>query len=58
MARTKKEQAEQDLELADVWADPPVEEIGSAVRTISNEAYLRELATLQIELVKLQEWIR
>jgi len=58
MPKTKKEQAEQSVELAEVWADPPVEEIGSPVRTISNKAYLRELATLEIELVKLQEWIR
>ena len=58
MPKTKKEQAEQSVELADVWPDPPVEEIGSPVRTISNKACLRELAALEIELVKLQEWIR
>jgi polyphosphate kinase len=58
MVKTKKEQAQEDLELADVWADPPVETIGSAVRTISNKAYLRELSILQVELVKLQEWIK
>ncbi len=58
MVKTKKEQAQEDLELADVWADPPVDTLGSPVRTISNKAYLRELANLQVELVKLQEWIR
>ncbi len=58
MPRTRTEQREQSRELAHVWSDPPVEEIGSAVRTISNKAYLRELAVLQIELVKLQEWIK
>src|SRR5204863_17963 len=55
---TKSQQREENVELAEVWADPPVEEIGSGVRTISNKAYLRELAALQVELVKLQEWIR
>ncbi len=58
MARTRDEQQQQSTELADVWADPPVEEIGSAVRTLSNKAYLRELAILQVELVKQLEWIK
>ncbi len=58
MPKSRVEQHKQSVELAEVWADPPVEEIGSAVRTISNKAYLRELAVLQVELVKLQEWIK
>jgi polyphosphate kinase 2 len=58
MPKTKKAQREESVQLADVWADPPVEELGSAARTISNKDYLRELAVLQVELVKLQEWIR
>ncbi len=58
MAKSKAEQQEQDRELAHVWSDPHVEEIGSAVRTLSNKVYLRELATLQVELVKLLEWIK
>lgn len=58
MAKSKAEQRKQDVELAEVWSDPPVEEIGSSVRTLSNKAYLRELATLQIELVKQLEWIK
>jgi polyphosphate kinase 2 len=58
MVRTKAEQREQSVELADVWSDPPTEEIGSAARTISNKVYLRELARLQVELVKLLEWIK
>jgi polyphosphate kinase 2 len=58
MPKSRKKQREQNVELADVWADPNVEEIGSRVRTISNKAYLSELATLQVELVKLQEWIK
>jgi len=58
MAKSKAEQHEQSVELADVWSDPPVEEIGSQVFTLSNKAYLRELAVLQIELVKLLEWVK
>ncbi len=58
MPKSKAEQRAQSEELAHVWADPPTEEIGAAVRTIANKAYLRELARLQIELVKLQEWVK
>ena len=58
MAKSKAEQHEQSVELADVWSDPPVEEIGSPTRTLSNKAYLRELASLQVELVKQLEWIK
>jgi polyphosphate kinase 2 len=58
MPKSKAEQEQQSVELADVWSDPPVEELGATVRTLSNKVYLRELSTLQIELVKLQEWIR
>ena len=58
MAKSKAQQRKQDVELAQVWSDPHVEEIGSTVRTLSNKAYLRELATLQVELVKQLEWIK
>ncbi|MEX1173657.1 MAG: polyphosphate kinase 2 [Chloroflexota bacterium] len=58
MAKSKAEQRKLDVELADVWSDPPVEEIGSSVRTLPNKVYLRELATLQVELVKQLEWIK
>jgi polyphosphate kinase 2 len=58
MPKDKREQREQSVELAHVWSDPPVEEIGAPARTLSNKAYLRELATLQIELVKMLEWIK
>jgi polyphosphate kinase len=58
MPKTRNEQRAQSRELANVWSDPPVEEIGSPVRTLSNKVYLRELATLQVELVKLLEWIK
>ena len=54
----RAQQAQQSVELADVWADPPVEELGSPARTLSNKEYLKELSILQVELVKLQEWIK
>jgi polyphosphate kinase 2 len=58
MAKSKAGQRQHSVELADVWADPPVEEIGSSGRTLSNKAYLHELALLQVELVKQLEWIK
>ncbi len=36
----------------------PVEEVAASTRTIKNKVYLAELGRLQIELVKLQEWIK
>jgi polyphosphate kinase 2 len=62
-ARTKPAKAgqgetSQEIELADVWSDPPVETEPSKVKPISGKAYREELAGLQVELVKLQEWIR
>jgi polyphosphate kinase len=55
---TKAEQARELEELAHVWPDPPVTEIGATARTLSGKAYRRELAALQVELAKLQEWVR
>jgi polyphosphate kinase 2 len=46
------------VELADIWSDPPVETEPPTARSISGKEYRAELATLQVELVKLQEWIR
>ena len=58
MAKSKAEQHRQDVELAPVWPDPPVESVGMTARTISGKDYRTELAKLQIELVKCQEWVR
>ena len=58
MAKANDVRATDPGALADVWPDPPVDEHGSLVPTISNKAYRRELASLQVELVKLQEWIK
>jgi polyphosphate kinase 2 len=58
MAKTKAEQKQQDAELASVWPDPPAETVGQQARTVSGTFYREELARLQIELVKAQEWIR
>jgi polyphosphate kinase 2 len=62
MARTRaktKQDQNRDLEtLSDVWADPPVSEIGATGPSMTNKVYRRELASLQVELAKLQEWVR
>jgi polyphosphate kinase 2 len=48
----------EDVQLADVWADPPVETLPTRAKSVSGKQYRKELANLQVELVKLQEWIR
>jgi polyphosphate kinase 2 len=58
MAKGKSERHHRDVELATVWPDPPVESPGTTARTISGKVYREELAKLQVELVKLQEWIK
>jgi polyphosphate kinase 2 len=58
MAKSKSEQHQQDVELAAVWPDPPVESLGAKAPTISGKVYREELSKLQIELVKCQEWIK
>jgi len=55
--RTSKQRPEHG-ELSDIWSDPPVTETGATAPTMSNKVYRRELATVQVELAKLQEWIR
>jgi polyphosphate kinase 2 len=57
-SRTREQQQAEHEELSDIWSDPPVIEIGATAPTMSNKVYRRELAMLQIELAKLQEWIR
>jgi polyphosphate kinase len=57
-ASDKREPGAGGLDIEGVFPDPPVEEIGSPVRTISNKDYMAELADLHVELVKLSEWIR
>ena len=57
MARSKAEQHAEDVELAHVWPDPPAETVGQEVRTVTGKFYREELARLQVELVKQQEWI-
>jgi polyphosphate kinase 2 len=46
------------LDIEGVFPDPPVDTAGSTVRSIGNKEYLAELATLHVELVKLEEWIK
>jgi polyphosphate kinase 2 len=57
MAKSKSAQRHQDVDLATVWPDPPVETLGGKARTIPGKAYRDELARLHAELVKMQEWI-
>jgi polyphosphate kinase 2 len=58
MTKTKDVRGRDSDRLAEVWSDPPVDEVGSAARSLPNKVYLREMATLQVELVKLQQWIK
>jgi len=58
MAKSRAQQHQQDVELAPVWPDPPTESVGGTARTIPGKVYREELARLQVELVKCQEWIR
>jgi polyphosphate kinase 2 len=57
-AKPKERRGKDEVALDGMLAGPPLEEAGSTARTISGKDYLRELARLQIELVKMQEWIR
>jgi polyphosphate kinase len=54
----KARRSRQDVDLAPVWPDPPVESVGATARTIPSKVYRDELARLQVELVKCQEWIK
>jgi polyphosphate kinase 2 len=58
MSKSKAEQDQQDVDLAPIWPDPPVESMGAKAKTIPGARYREELAKLQIELVKCQEWIK
>jgi len=58
MAKSKAQQHQQDVDLAPIWPDPPVESLGTTARTIPGKRYREELAKLQIELVRCQEWIK
>jgi polyphosphate kinase len=58
MAKTRQPAKQDESDLAAVWADPPTDEREDGPRAIKNKVYLTELARLQVELVKLQEWIR
>ena len=58
MAKSKAQQDQQDVDLSPIWPDPPVETLGTTARTIPGKRYREELARLQVELVKCQEWIK
>jgi polyphosphate kinase 2 len=58
VAKSKAKQHQQDVDLAAVWPDPPVETAGRTAKTISGKQYREALAALQVELVKCQEWVK
>ncbi len=58
MTKRKSDRKQQEIELADVWPDQPIETEGAPGPTMSAKAYRKQLAGLQIELVKLQEWVK
>jgi len=58
MARSKADRKKQEIQLAEVWPDSPIETEGAVGPTISAKTYRKELAGLQVELVKLQEWVK
>jgi polyphosphate kinase 2 len=57
-AKSKAQQDRQDVDLAPIWPDPPVESIGRTAKTIPGARYREALAGLQVELVKCQEWVK
>jgi polyphosphate kinase 2, PA0141 family len=57
-SKSKAEQDRDDVDLAPIWPDPPVESLGTTARTIPGTVYREELARLQVELVKCQEWVK
>jgi polyphosphate kinase len=59
MEKTRAKPADQEPDAEDIPPDTPVDEEGDPhAKTIKNKDYERELAGLQVELVKLQEWIK
>jgi len=58
MAKSKARRDQQDVDLAPVWPDPPVESVGRTAKTIPGARYREALASLQVELVKCQEWVK
>jgi len=58
VSKSKSDRKKQEIELADVWPDRPIETEGAVGPTMGAKAYRKELAELQVELVKLQEWVK
>jgi polyphosphate kinase 2 len=57
-AKAKREAPPTGMDIEGVFPDPPVDTVGSQVRTIGNKEYLAALAKLHVELIKLEEWIK
>jgi len=56
--RKRSAPVQQESELDPKLVNPPAETTAERARKISTKDYLGELGTLQVELVKLQEWVR
>lgn len=56
--KNKKDAHHKDPRMASADADSPADAPSSSPRTINKKVYGKELERLQIELVKLQEWIK
>jgi polyphosphate kinase 2 (PPK2 family) len=54
MTKSKSDRDKQEVQLAEVWPERSIETEGAVGPTIGAKAYRKELAELQIELVKLQ----
>jgi polyphosphate kinase len=57
-SRSKAKPDDREDEVAEAWPDTPGETPGATARTIPGRVYREEVARLQVELVKCQEWIK
>jgi polyphosphate kinase 2 len=57
-SRSKAKPDDREDEVAEAWPDTPAETPGATARTIPGRVYREEVARLQVELVKCQEWIK
>ena len=58
MSKAKTNGKRSGTKLADEWAESTAGEAGAPLRSIKGKVYLKELAKLQVELVKMQQWIK
>ena len=58
MSTAKTNGKRSGTKLADDRVESTAGETGAPVRSIKNKVYLKELAKLQVELVKMQQWVK